>query len=167
MTSPALNASGDYAVVYDVGGKELKVVKGDILLHELTLPDEELILCATVNEKGWVAVASKASGYKGVVTVYNRDFESVLTIRLSSRYISDAVVTPDSRGVYLISPGQADGAFENTLLYYTISSPRGTDPDHLAWLQRGPVHPQRGAVLDHRGREPDDPGFQRRHHRQL
>ena len=38
MTSPALNASGDYAVVYDVGGKELKVVKGDILLHELTLP---------------------------------------------------------------------------------------------------------------------------------
>ena len=122
MTSPALNASGDYAVVYDVGGKELKVVKGDILLHELTLPDEESILCATVNEKGWVAVTSKASGYKGVVTVYNRDFESVLTIRLSSRYISDAVVTPDSRGVYLISPGQADGAFENTLLYYTISS---------------------------------------------
>lgn len=122
MTSPALNASGDYAVVYDVGGKELKVVKGDTLLHELTLPDEESILCATVNEKGWVAVTSKASGYKGVVTVYNRDFESVLTIRLSSRYISDAVVTPDSRGVYLISPGQADGAFENTLLYYTISS---------------------------------------------
>lgn len=55
MTSPALNASGDYAVVYDVGGKELKVVKGDTLLHELTLPDEESILCATVNEKGWVA----------------------------------------------------------------------------------------------------------------
>ena len=52
MTSPALNASGDYAVVYDVGGKELKVVKGDTLLHELTLPDEESILCATVNEKG-------------------------------------------------------------------------------------------------------------------
>lgn len=122
MSSPALNASGDYAVVYDVGGKELRVIKGDTLLHELTLPDEESILCATVNEKGWVAVTSKASGYKGVVTVYNRDFESVLTIRLSSRYVSDAVVTPDSRGVYLISPGQADGAFENTLLYYTISS---------------------------------------------
>ena len=122
MTSPALNASGDYAVVYDVGGKELKVIKDDTLLHELTLPDEESLLCATVNEKGWVAVTSKASGYKGVVTVYNRDFESVLTIRLSSRYISDAVVTPDSRGVYLVSPGQADGAFENTLLYYTLSS---------------------------------------------
>ena len=122
MNSPALNASGDYAVAYDVGGQELRVIGRGELLHQLTLSPEESLLCATVNEKGWVAVTSKASGYKAVVTVYNRDFESVLTIRLSSRYISDAVVTPACRGVYLISPGQAEGAFENTLLYYTVSS---------------------------------------------
>ncbi len=122
MKSPALNASGDYAVVYDVGGRELRLVGDETILHSLTLPAEETFLCATVNEKGWVAVTTKVSGYKGVVTVYNRDFEPVLTIRLSSRYISDAVVTPDCRGVYLISPGQAGGAFENTLLYYTFSS---------------------------------------------
>jgi hypothetical protein len=54
--------------------------------------------------------------------VYNPSFEEVLAIRLSSRYVSDAVVTPDCRGVYLVSPGQAEGAFENTLLYYTFSS---------------------------------------------
>ena len=122
MNSPSLNASGDYAVAYDVGGQELRVIGRGELLHQLTLSPEESLLCATVNEKGWVAVTSKASGYKAVVTVYNRDFEAVLTIRLSSRYISDAVVTPDCRGVYLISPGQAEGAFENTLLYYTVSS---------------------------------------------
>ena len=122
MSSPALNASGNYAVVYDVGGQELRVIGKSALLHTLTLPAEESILCATVNEKGWVAVTSKSSGYKAVVTVYNKDFEAVLTVRLSSRYVSDAVVTPDCRGVYLISPGQAEGAFENTLLYYTISS---------------------------------------------
>ena len=122
MKSPALNSSGNYAVVYDVGGQELRLIGQDAVLHSLTLPAEETFLCATVNEKGWVAVTTKISGYKGVVTVYNRDFSPVLTIRLSSRYISDAVVTPDCRGVYLISPGQADGAFENTLLYYTFSS---------------------------------------------
>ena len=122
MKSTALNASGDYAVVYYVGGQELRLVGDETILHALTLPSEESFLCATVNEKGWVAVTTKVSGYKGVVTVYNRDFEPVLTIRLSSRYISDAVVTPDCRGVYLISPGQAEGAFENTLLYYTFSS---------------------------------------------
>lgn len=98
MKSPALNASGDYAVVYDVGGQELRLVGDETILHSLTLPAEETFLCATVNEKGWVAVTTKVSGYKGVVTVYNRDFEPVLTIRLSSRYISDAVVTPDCRG---------------------------------------------------------------------
>ena len=122
MTTPALNASGESAVVYDVGGQELRVIGGEALLHSLTLSEEESILCATINEDGWVAVTSKVSGYKGVVTVYNQNFETVMTIRLSSRYISDAIVTPDCQGVYLISPGQAEGSFENTLLYYTFSS---------------------------------------------
>lgn len=132
MSSPALNASGDYAVVYDVGGQELNVIGQGALLHKLSLSEEESLLCATVNEKGWVAVTSKVSGYKGVVTVYNRDFEAVLTIRLSSRYISDAVVTPDCRGVYLISPGQAEGAFENhpPLLYPFL--PGRAHPHHLS-----------------------------------
>ena len=109
-------------MVYDVGGQQLKVIQGEKLVNKLELPAEESLICATVNDKGWVAVTSKVSGYKAVVTVYNPSFESVLAIRLSSRYISDAVVTPDCRGVYLISPGQAGGAFENTLLYYTFSS---------------------------------------------
>ncbi len=122
MSSPALNTAGEYTVVYDVGGQQLRVVQGDKLANKLELPAEESLICATVNDKGWVAVTSKVSGYKAVVTVYNPSFETVLAIRLSSRYISDAVVTPDCRGVYLISPGQAEGTFENTLLYYTFSS---------------------------------------------
>ena len=99
MTTPALNASGEYAVVYDVGGQELRVIGGEALLHSLTLSEEESILCATINEDGWVAVTSKVSGYQGAVTVYNQQFETVMTIRLSSRYISDAIVTPDCQGV--------------------------------------------------------------------
>ncbi len=84
MTTPALNASGEYAVVYDVGGQELRVIGEEALLHSLTLSEEESILCATINEDGWVAVTSKVSGYKGVVTVYNQNFETVMTIRLSA-----------------------------------------------------------------------------------
>lgn len=122
MSSPALNASESYAVVYDVGGQQLRVVKEGSITHELDLPAEESLLCATINSKGWAAVTSKTSGYKAVVTVYDSSFDEVISIRLSSRYISDAVVTPDCRGVYLISPGQMEGRFENTLLYYTFSS---------------------------------------------
>ena len=117
MNAPAMNAAGNYAVVYDVGGQQLAVVKDDVLVHSLELPTEEAILCATINSSGWVAVTSKVSGYKGVVTVYDTSMDAVQSIRLSSRYISDAVVTPDCRGVYLISPGQLNGGFENTLLY--------------------------------------------------
>ena len=122
MDSPALNVSGKYAVVYDVGGKILMVIKDSEIIQRLEMPGELTILSATINEKGWVALTSKEGGYKGVVTVYDPSFEAVMAIRLSSRYVSDAVVTPDCRGVYIISPGQAEGAFENTLFYYTLSS---------------------------------------------
>ena len=122
MESPALNVAGKYAVVYDVGGKQLLVLEGENLIQKMELTGENTILCATVNEKGWIAVTSKEGGYKGVVTVYNPAFEAVLAIRLSSRYVSDAVVTPDCRGVYVVSPGQSEGAFQNALLYYTFSS---------------------------------------------
>ncbi|MCI5689878.1 MAG: DUF5711 family protein [Clostridiales bacterium] len=50
MKSPALNSSGNYAVVYDVGGQELRLIGQDAVLHSLTLPAEETFLCATVNE---------------------------------------------------------------------------------------------------------------------
>lgn len=122
MSAPALNVSGKYAVVYDVGGKIVMLFDGSELTQKLEMPGEATVLSATVNEKGWLAVTSKEGGYKGVVTVYDPSFEAVLAIRLSSRYVSDAVVTPDCRGVYVVSPGQAEGAFENTLLYYTFSS---------------------------------------------
>ena len=49
MNSPALNASGDYAVAYDVGGQELRVIGRGELLHQLTLSPEESLLCATLN----------------------------------------------------------------------------------------------------------------------
>lgn len=122
MTSPALNTAGKFAVVYDVGGQQLCLVAGEKLLYNNTFPDETIILSATVNDSGWMAVTTREDGYKAVVTVYNDVFEPVMSIRLSSRYISDSVVTPDCHGVYLISPGQEAGAFENTLLYYSLTA---------------------------------------------
>ena len=122
MGSPALNTAGKYAVLYDVGGQQLCLVSGDNLAYKNTYPDEVSILCATVNDRGWMAVTTREDGYKAVVTVYNDIYEPVLSIRLSSRYVTDAVVTPDCRGVYLISPGQEGGTFENTLLYYSLKS---------------------------------------------
>lgn len=122
LKSPALSVAGQYAVVYDVGGQELRRISGQKLSDKLSLPTESSFLCANVNDKGWLAVTTREGGYKGVVTVYDADFQPVLSIRLSSRYISDAVVTPDCHGVYLVSPGQSGGVFENALLYYTFSS---------------------------------------------
>ncbi len=130
MTSPTVSTAKGGFVAYDAGGRELRVVKDDKVALALTLETGKTILSASLNDAGWLAVTTKEDGYKGVVTVYNEDKEpkAKMTIRLSSRYLTDAVITPDCTGVYAVSPGQKDGAFESSLLYFSIPNPTTDTP---------------------------------------
>lgn len=119
--SPALSSNGKTAVVYDAGGQTLFVLTKGKIATTLTLPPEQFILSATINSSGWMAVTSKEDGYKGVVTVYDASFKPVVAIRLSSTYLTNAMVTPNCSGVYVLNPGQRGGVFESLLLYYDLS----------------------------------------------
>lgn len=120
FTNPALSSNGKQAVVYDAGGQSFYVIEKNKIAHSITLPDEQYILSATINQDGWIAVTTKMSGVKGVVTVYNSSFDTVAVINRSTSYLTDALVTPDNRGLYILSPGQSAGIFESRLLYYDL-----------------------------------------------
>lgn len=128
MSAPAVSTAKGAFVVYDVGGHELRVVKGTQVAFALTLETGQTILSASLNDAGWLAVTSKQDGHKGVVTIYNANYETRMSIRLSSCYLTDAVVTPDCSGVYAISPGQRAGTFESNVLYFTIPNPTTDTP---------------------------------------
>lgn len=121
VSYPALSTNGTTAVVYDAGGQNLYVVQGEKMVFSLSMSGQEYILSAYLNEKGWLAVTTKEDGYRGVVTVYDSSFSPVLAIKLSSTYITSAIVTPDCKGLYVVSPGQKNGNFDSTLLYYNLS----------------------------------------------
>lgn len=129
FTQPALSSNGKRAVIFDAGGQSLYVVEKTKVIHSITLPAEQYILSATINQNGWLAVTSKTSGVKGLVTVYNSSFDLVADISRSSSYLASALVTPDNRGLYVLSPGQSAGIFQSTLLYYDLrqqsQEPRG------------------------------------------
>ena len=122
MADPAVADNGAKVVVYDAGGRELRVLDATRLAFSLTLPVGQTILSATINNSGWLAVTSKVDGYKGVVTVYDSSFEPVVAIRLSSRYLSDAMVTPDCKSVFAVSPEENNGTFESTVQVYNLSN---------------------------------------------
>ncbi len=120
FANPALSTNGKQAVVYDAGGQNLFILSKNKLAVSLSLDSEQYIKAATINQSGWVAVTVKESGYRGVVHIYNGSQQPLMSIKLSTYYPANAVVTPDNQGIYILTEGQKDGVFESRLLYYTF-----------------------------------------------
>ncbi len=136
LSQPALDVGGDFAVAYDIGGRNLVVSSEDQLKLELTLDEGYGWISARLNEEGWLAAVSEKSGYKGSVTVYNDQQEPVFTYNSSSRFLIDARVSDDCRTVLVEALGQEEGSFCTQQITYALSE---TEPkcevllhDHLS-----------------------------------
>lgn len=130
MEQPVVDVNAGSALVYDAGGRELLVVSGAQEVFSLTLEEEESFLSARLSVGGYLAVTAQTSGYKGVVTVYDPSFQAVLRINLSSRFITDAAVSPDGSTMALLSLGLSGSSFDTHLEFYRLSrSEEDVEPD--------------------------------------
>ncbi len=134
MENPVCQVSGSRAVVYDAGGTFLKVYanRGKDLF-ELT-DNTSTLLSARLNQSGCLAVVTRASGYKGIVSVYDKECRPVMDLRLSSSYVLDAVVSPDDRSLLVLTAGQENRLFRTTLAQYSLDhlDPEEPTPD-VSW----------------------------------
>lgn len=136
LSQPALDVGGDFAVAYDIGGRNLVVTSKEAVVLELTLEDGYGWISARLNEKGWLTVVSEKSGYKGTVTVYNDQQQPVFTYNSSSRFLMDAQTSADCRTVLVEALGQEGGSFCTQQITYELDK---TEPsgemllmDHLS-----------------------------------
>ncbi len=120
--NPALHQGSETVVLYDAGGKSLQVYGRGEELFSLGLGQDAQILSARLNGKDWLAVTTQQSGYRGVVSVYNGDFQKVMEISLSTASIVDAFVSPDNQQVAVIAIDQQGGLFQSQVLLYSMSS---------------------------------------------
>lgn len=130
MEQPVVDSNESSALVYDAGGRDLYVFSGKEQVFRQTLDEGETLLSARLNDAGWMAVTAQESGFKGTVTVYDASFQPVLRIKLSSRFITDAVVSPDCKSVALLTVGAEGSQFESRLEFYRLSrSAEDVEPD--------------------------------------
>ena len=73
---PILLASDDFILCYDLGGKKLSMYDSFDMLSEKTF--ERNILNVAISDNGYFSVITEAEGYKGLVTIYDKDFKEVL-----------------------------------------------------------------------------------------
>lgn len=135
MEHPVIDSTEHAAVVYDAGGQDLFVYSGKERTFSLSLKEGETLLSARLNDAGWLAVTAQESGYKGTVTIYNNSFEAVMRIKLSSRFVSDAVLSPDGRSAALLTLGLEGSAFTSRLEFYQLSRTEDeVEPDTICPL---------------------------------
>lgn len=120
LSDPAVEVCGDIAAIYSVGGNAVYLYSGREQSGSLTGLDGA-ILSVRLNSKGWLAVTTQDSGYKAVTTIYNSDLTQLVSVRLSTSFVLDAVVTEDCKALAVVTIGQQDTTFESTLSLYTLS----------------------------------------------
>lgn len=121
LAQPVVSTAGDYALVYDAGGSQLYLFTGHQLVFEYATTGDYALIAAQVNSSGWLSVVEQASGYKGAVTVYDASHEPVITEKISSSFVMDAVVSPDNRQLAVLMTGQQGLSFASTLAMYNLS----------------------------------------------
>lgn len=130
IQNPVVDTVGNAALVYDAGGQSLFVYRDRAEVFSLSLEDGQQLLAASMNSQGWLVVVSQESGYKGIVTVYDNTFSPQIQLHLSSRFVMDAVLSPDSKSLALLTLGLSDNAFESRVDFYQLNrTEEETEPD--------------------------------------
>ena len=118
LERPVLSAGSGAGAVYDAGGSSLFLFRDAGLAFSLT--QEQGILSARVNEAGWLTVTGEQSRHRGAVTVYDGEYQPVITLNYSSAFVSDAVLSPDCSTVAVVTVGQSGGSFFSRLELYSV-----------------------------------------------
>lgn len=121
LEQPVMEVKGDYALIYDAGGTALYLIHNEQLVRSYSPAKNQQILSARVHADGWLTIVEQATGYKAAVTVYNANFQPVVTENISSSFITDAILSPDKKTLALVSIGEASAGFESVLIFFNVS----------------------------------------------
>ncbi len=118
LLHPVADIRDDAAVVYDAGGTILRVYADRTQIFSLDAEQGHEILSARMGPGRTLAVVTRETGYKGVVTLYGSNFQPTMAIRISTRYVMDTIPSQDGKTTAVLTVGQSNNAFESTLALY-------------------------------------------------
>ena len=118
LLHPMADIRDDAAVVYDAGGTTLRVYADRAQIFSLDAEQGHEILSARMGPGRTLAVVTRETGYKGVVTLYGSDFQPTMAIRISTRYVMDVIPSQDGKTIAVLTVGQSNNTFESTLALY-------------------------------------------------
>ena len=111
LNRPVADTCGSAALIYDTGGN---------VLHTYEDRSTSFVLNTEQGHEILFAVTTRESGYKGVVTVYSSGGHPVVGIRISTRFVTDGLLSDDGKTVAVLTVGQNEDVFESGLDLYAL-----------------------------------------------
>jgi len=140
LDRPMCAASGTSALVYDAGGVDLFVYKDRQQVWSYAAESGRTLLSASLSEQGLLTTITRGNGLKCVVTTYDSQFQKRLDIEISSRFVTDAVLSPDGTTLAVATAGQSGGSYDSQLAFYAVSrTAQDVEPDAVCSLGRSAV----------------------------
>lgn len=116
ISCPSIFAENARAVVYDLGGKSVRLIDKDEI--SLSLETENPIISCAVNEDGYLALCTQEEGYKGSVTVYDTNGTAIYKWYSGEGYVLSAAISPDNKEMAVLT--LADSG--SKIVYFDLSS---------------------------------------------
>lgn len=116
----AVTACDDWAIAYDIGGRELYLFTGKGLVKQLTLEGE--VYAVQMGRDGRFAVTLKKSGYKTAACVYNGKGELLYVFNSAENYLMTAAVSDNGKYLASAAMSQNEGSFVSSLLLHRLNS---------------------------------------------
>ena len=122
MKNPQMSVGQRQAAVCDVGGDSLYLLDPMGTRRKMSTERGLCYYSARLSGSDYLAVTEQKNGYKAAVSVYNASGEPVFHFDSYDNYISDAIVTSDSRSVVAVSLESQYGVCASKLLVYDLES---------------------------------------------
>ena len=120
FSTPILRASGDYALVYNLGGNGYTAGKKSEL--KSISDTDQYILCGDINSKGFYCIVTQADGYLSKLTAYNKDGEDIYTYFFSAHYIQAVAINENGNGAVVCGITGDNGSLSAVAYVLNFSS---------------------------------------------
>lgn len=118
MSSPIMNVSGRYALVYDLGGKKCRIETASKTLVERTV--DYVIAGGAVSRTGRYALISYDSEKLTRVDVYTLNGDEIFKWHSENLYFTDVALSPNGQYIAYCGFNAADGKMVSTIMVQRV-----------------------------------------------
>ena len=119
--SPMLKVSGNRAIIYDLGGKHLRIKSKSKAVHTAEL--ESNIISADVSDCGTFGVVTESSGFLGQMTIFSKNGKDIYyKYNFADHYITDMAISESGKSAAVCGSTAKNGSMVSSVYVFDYKS---------------------------------------------